>query len=221
MDDLIADFHIHSKYSHDSLMSPERIVKRAKKAGLTAIAITDHDTIRGGKAALDAGKQWGIRVVVGSEVRTDAGDIIGLNLTEEIKSREWQSVLEEIRSQGGIAVLPHPYRDHIHPEATAGQVDFIEVWNSRCTTAENDDARQLAASCSKPGLFGSDAHSPEEIGLVKIRVNPESFEIREVICANKTSAGSLRKSQIVSHLKRGELRTLVKRGTGFLWKKVT
>ena len=221
MDDLIADFHIHSKYSHDSLMSPESIVKRAKRVGLTAIAITDHDTIRGGKAALVAGKKWGIRVLVGSEIRTDAGDLIGLDLSEEIKSREWQPVLEEIRLQGGIAVLPHPYRDHIHPEAIAGEVDFIEIWNSRCTDAENNNARQLAVSISKKGIVGSDAHSPEEIGLVKIRVDPRSLDLHEIICANHASAWSLQKSQIISHLKRGEFRTLAKRGTGFLWKKVT
>jgi len=221
MDDLIADFHIHSKYSHDSLMSPESIVKRAKKVGLTAIAITDHDTIRGGKTALDAGRKWGVRVLVGSEIRTDAGDIIGLNLTSEIESREWQSVIHAIKSQGGIVVLPHPYRDHTRPEAIAEKVDFIEIWNSRCTTNENDNALHLATSLSKKVIFGSDAHSPEEIGLVKTRVNPLSFELHETICTNHTSAWSLRKSQFISHVKRGEFRTLAKRGTGFLWKRIT
>jgi len=221
MDDLIADFHIHSKYSHDSLMSPESIVKRAKKVGLTCIAVTDHGTIAGGIEAKRVAEKNGMKVVVGAEIKTDCGDIIGLNLHEEIESTLWQEVIRAIRSQGGIVVLPHPYHDHTCVEEIARCVDFIEIHNSRCTPNENSSAELLAAEVKKKIIYGSDAHSLEEIGLVKIEVNPQSFDVRNVICANKTSDWSLRKSQIISHMRKGEFRTLVKRGTGFLWKKRT
>ena len=118
-------------------------------------------------------------------------------------------------------MLPHPYRDHSCTEEIVHQVDFIEIHNSRCTPKENSDAVLLAAGSGKKIIYGSDAHSPEEIGLVKTQVNPESFEVRNIICANKTSDWSLRKSQIISHVRKGEFRTLVTRGTGFLWKKGT
>ena len=221
MDNLIADLHIHSKYSHDSLMSPESIVKKAKKVGLTCIAITDHDTIRGGIEGKNVGEKYSIRVIVGSEVNTDCGDIIGLNLTEEIHVTEWKEVIRAIRSQGGLVVLPHPYREHTSVDLVAQQVDFIECWNARSTPEQNNLAHDLAVRLSKPEIIGSDAHIPEEIGLVKASINPQTFELSAINSAKQTSVWNIRKSQIVSHLKRGEFRKLVKNGVGLLWKKKT
>jgi predicted metal-dependent phosphoesterase TrpH len=220
MDDLVADFHIHSRYSHDSLMVPESIVRRAKKVGLSSVAITDHNTIQGGIRALEMGKQTGIEIIVGAEVKTDRGDIIGLCLNQEIRSAEWRSVVDEIRSQGGIVVLPHPYRDHELPEEIAGTVDFIEVWNSRCTKEENYNAAILADRLGKKVMFGSDAHCPAEIGLVRVRVNPASFEMKEVIITSSSSSWNIQKSRIISHARRLEFGTLLKNGAGFLWKKI-
>jgi hypothetical protein len=220
MEDLIADFHIHSKYSHDSIMSLEDIVKRAKKAGLSAIAITDHNTIKGGLHAQNMGRKIGIRVVVGAEISTDYGDIIGLDLNEEILVNEWQRVIREIRSQGGVIVLPHPYRDHKDPEEIARTVDFIEVWNSRCTPEENNKAAMLANTTGKKIMLGSDAHCPAEIGLVRVRMNPASFEMQEVISSSYTRSWNIQKSQVISHLRRHEFGTLLRRGAGLLWKKI-
>lgn len=220
MEDLIADFHIHSKYSYDSMMSPEDIVKRAKRAGLSAIAITDHNTIRGGLHTQKIGRKIGIRVVVGAEISTDCGDIIGLVLNEEILVNELQRVIQEIRSQGGIVVLPHPYRDHKDPEEIARNVDFIEVWNSRSTPEENHKAAMLANRTGKKIMVGSDAHCPAEIGLVRVRMNPESFEMQEVLSSSYTRSWNIQRSQVISHLKRHEFGTLLRRGAGLLWKKI-
>ena len=220
MDNLVADFHIHSRYSHDSLMLPENIVRRAKNVGLSAVAITDHNTIQGGIRALKAGKQTGIEVIVGVEVKTDRGDIIGLCLNQEIKSADWLSVVDEIRSQGGIVVLPHPYRDHVLPEEIAGAVDFIEVWNSRCTKQENNYAASLADRMGKKVMLGSDAHCPAEIGLVRVRVDPVSFEMRDVILSSSTTLWNIQKSRIISHIRRNEFGTLLKNGAEFIWKKI-
>ena len=81
------DLHIHSKYSFDSLLSPKTILKVAKKKGLTGIAVTDHNTIRGGLEVKEINKDRDFTVIVGSEVQTEIGDIIGLYLSDEIKSR--------------------------------------------------------------------------------------------------------------------------------------
>ena len=106
--ELCFDFHIHSKFSYDSLLSPKRIVRVAKKRGLDGIAITDHDTIKG---ALEASKfNDSIYVIIGSEIRTEKGDVIGLFLNEEITSKYFDEVVDEIKSQGGLVVLPHPYK---------------------------------------------------------------------------------------------------------------
>ena len=219
MDDLIADFHIHSKYSHDSLMSPESIVNRAKKVGLTCIAITDHGTIAGGVEGKRIGGKYGVEVVVGAEIKTNCGDIIGLNLNEEIKVTDWHEVIRLVRSQGGIVVLPHPYHDHTCVKEVAQCVDFIECWNSRCTTEENSNAELLAISSGKKIIYGSDAHSLSEIGLVKVRFHLNTFTIGGVISTLYTPSWKIRTSQIISHVKNHEYRRLMQQGGIFLWKK--
>jgi len=221
MDDLIADFHIHSKYSHDSLMSPAGIVKTARKAGLTCIAITDHDTIRGSAEAGKVGKKYGISVITAAEIKTDCGDIIGLYLNEEIRDRQWHEVICAIRDQGGIAVLPHPYRDHCDIVSLAREVDFIETWNSRCSPVENARSLELATGTGKKRIIGSDAHSSDEIGLAKSRVDGRTLELKEVLRSDVCPSWGIEKSQIISHIKRGELITLMVRGGGYLWRKIT
>jgi predicted metal-dependent phosphoesterase TrpH len=219
MDDLIADFHIHSKYSHDSLMSPESIVKRAKKVGLTCIAITDHGSIAGGVAGKKVAGRYGVEVIVGAEIKTDCGDIIGLNLHQEIEGTAWKAVIREIRTQGGIVVLPHPYHDHDSVEEIARSVDFIECWNSRCTPEENAHAESLTVNSGKKCIYGSDAHSVSEIGLVKVRFQQNPFSVGEVISSLNTPSWKIRTSQIISHVKKHEYRRLIQQGARFLWKK--
>ncbi|MDD1690293.1 MAG: PHP domain-containing protein [Methanoregula sp.] len=220
MDDLIADFHIHSKYSHDSIMSPESIVKQAKKAGLTCIAITDHGTIRGGLEGKTVARTYGISVIVGTEISTDCGDIIGLNLHEEIGVTRWQDVIKEIRSQGGKVVLPHPYRDHCSIEEIAECVDFIEIWNGRSTLQQNTAAQDLANRFLKPVMYGSDAHVISEIGSVKTRIDPESFQFREIITERFSTASEIYCSQIISLMKQRKWGTLVSQGTRYICRKV-
>ena len=79
------DFHTHSKYSADGYIEPKIMVKIAAKVGLSGIAVTDHNTIKGGLTAKKYENDK-IQVIVGSEILTDKGEIIGIFLTEEIKS---------------------------------------------------------------------------------------------------------------------------------------
>jgi predicted metal-dependent phosphoesterase TrpH len=109
---MIADLHIHSKYSYDSLLDPKKIIKVAKRRGLDIIAITDHETIRGGIETQKLNQSRDFHVIIGCEINTEVGDIIGLYLNEEIKSRNSIEVIEEIYSQGGFVILPHPFRGH-------------------------------------------------------------------------------------------------------------
>ncbi|MFA6226284.1 MAG: PHP domain-containing protein [Methanoregula sp.] len=220
MDDLIADFHIHSKYSHDSLMSLERIVKRTKKVGLTCIAITDHGTIAGGVEGKRVAGRYGVKVIVGAEIKTECGDIIGLNLNQEIEGTDWQEVISAIRTQGGIVVLPHPYHDHTCVEEIAQCVDFIECWNARLAPQQNTAAGDLAKRLSKPVMYGSDAHVSSEIGMVKIRMDPYSFHCREILCTRNSSSDEIHCSQIISLVKQRKWRTLISQGTRYMSKQI-
>ncbi len=220
MDDLIADLHIHSKYSHDSLMSPEKIVRYARKAGLTCIAITDHDTIRGGIEGKKAGGKYGVEVIVGSEINTECGDIIGLNLSEEIRVTGWQEVIRAVRLQGGTVVLPHPYRDHVSVEKIAACVDFIEIWNGRSTEQQNRDAKDLATGTGKPVMYGSDAHSISEIGAVKALIDPVTYQYRGILSVRPASSSEIRRSRIISLVKQRKWRTLISQGKSYLGQKL-
>ena len=161
---MIGDLHIHSKYSYDSLMEPRKILELCKKREYDVISITDHDSIKGSMEAKKYEKEFGIKVIIGEERLTNVGDITGLNLKEEIKSRDWIEVLEEIKEQGGVTVLPHPFRGHKNIEDIANKVDLIEIWNSRSKREDNKQASNLAETLKKPSVIGSDAHVYSEIG---------------------------------------------------------
>lgn len=106
-----ADLHIHSKAS-DGLKSPERIVDEAVKAGLSAIAFTDHDVINGGVEARDycLSQKYPLEVIIGSEISSKHGHIIGLDLQEQILSgKSAEYTIENIHEQGGLAIAAHPF----------------------------------------------------------------------------------------------------------------
>lgn len=170
------DLHIHSKYSFDSLLSPRTILKVAKKKGLTGIAVTDHNTIRGGLEVRRINKDRDFTVIVGSEIQTEIGDIIGLCLNKEIESRISIEVLEEIKDQGGFVVLPHPFRGHKLNPYIIEHSDAIEVFNGRSTVEENSKALELAQRYNKPFTAGSDAHFAGEIGSTYLKINVHTLK---------------------------------------------
>ena len=178
------DFHIHSKYSIDSNSDINAILKYAKKKNLDGIAITDHNTIKGAIKASKMNEYKDFLVIIGEEIHTDVGDITGLFLNEEIKSRNSMDVIEEIKKQGGIVVLPHPYKAHKLNDKLVNSVDLIEIFNSRTILELNEKAKKLAEEYSKPFIAGSDAHFASEIGMGKTIVNLTDFS--DIGCIQKT-----------------------------------
>lgn len=211
-DDRIADLHIHSRYSHDSFLSPRAILRRAEAAGLTCIAITDHGTIRGAVEAKRSVTATSPEIIVGTEIRTDCGDIIGLDLSAEILSTAWKDVISEIRTNGGIVILPHPCRDHTNIEEIAAHVDYIECWNARSTPVQNEGAAALARRHSKPVVAGSDAHLTSEIGSVRARIGRDSYACRELVAARYATPAEIRISQVGSCIRQGKWGTLISGG---------
>ena len=159
------DLHIHSKYSYDSFLSPKKIIQIAKKRGLDGIAVTDHNTIKGGVETSKINKDDDFSVIVGSEIKTEYGDIIGLFLNEEIKSRKFIQVAEDIKDQGGLVVLAHPFRKGINfPIELLKHIELIEAFNARSPRSLNERALEFAKKFKKPMTAGSDAHIGFEIG---------------------------------------------------------
>jgi predicted metal-dependent phosphoesterase TrpH len=169
------DLHIHSKYSGDCRMEPEDILKAAEKVGLDGVAVTDHDTVKGGLEASRIDSD--IKVIVGAEIRTDRGEVIGYFLNEEIEKRELFEVTDAIKDQGGIVCIPHPFDifriSKLKPkDELLGPVDCIEVLNSRCVvSALNEKARRFAKERGLGMTAGSDAHTISEIGTSGVIVD--------------------------------------------------
>lgn len=163
----LADLHIHSKESLDSSLKPLDILKTAKARGLNLIAVTDHGTIRGGVLTRQQSLEnpgLNIHVIVGAEITTWAGDIIGLFLEEEIKNKDPFEVIKEIKKQGGISIYAHPFRTTPADEEVLKSVNAVEIYNCRSSERENLLAQNFAFKFAKPGLAASDAHCGEEVG---------------------------------------------------------
>ncbi len=157
------DFHIHSSYSLDSILTPAKIVDISRKKGLDGIAVTDHHTIRGGLESRDLNRS-SLIVIVGSEIKTEWGDVVCLFLEREITSKRFLEVVEQVRKQDGILILAHPFWKHTLSEELLNHVDLVEVFNSRISPSRNQKGERLAQKRGLPQVAGSDAHLPWEIG---------------------------------------------------------
>ncbi|MES2211180.1 MAG: PHP-associated domain-containing protein [Chloroflexota bacterium] len=181
------DLHCHTSASFDSLAAPRSVVAAAVKRGLTHLAITDHDRIDGALAARDLAPD-GLTVLVGEEIRTRDGDLIGLFLSAAVRpGMSAADTIAAVREQGGLVGIPHPFdrfRGSLAKqgtprslEALAGTVDWIETWNARLMFGNgNDHAAELARAAGVPGVAVSDAHTATEIGVAYtvVRGAPES-----------------------------------------------
>lgn len=157
------DLHIHSMHSPDSLSRPDRIVKRATRVGLSAIAVTDHDTWEGYRATLLEAR-GAIVIVPGAELKTAKGDLLALFVEEEIRTRDWREAIDLIRSQGGMAVVPHPSASRNLSADDIRLADALEAFNAKCGRDGNMKAMGLCRELGMPGLASSDAHCVAAIG---------------------------------------------------------
>jgi predicted metal-dependent phosphoesterase TrpH len=178
------DLHVHSIYSADSFLRPEMIIKIARKCHLDGIAVTDHNTLKGGlRTRSIAPKDF--LVIPGTEIKTEKGEIIGLFIEEEISSRIFDEVVKEIKEQGGITILPHPYRNSCqNPEELVQLVDAVEIMNARTSPLLNKNAFRLAEKYSKAKTGGSDAHHWFEIGQVYTNISGNEISDKSDIWKN-------------------------------------
>jgi predicted metal-dependent phosphoesterase TrpH len=162
------DLHIHSRYSHDSTTSLEALISRCRECGLDRIALTDHNTAEG---ALELARLAPELTIVGEEVKTREGEVIGLFITRRLPPYlRPEEVTDLIHEMGGLTYLPHPLdrgRSHFRPERIvdlASRIDIIETYNPWCEAGANEAAARLASELGKVTATGSDAHGIEEVG---------------------------------------------------------
>ncbi len=167
-----AELHCHSHYSKDCNLSVHAIIDRCAQKQINVIALTDHNEIAGALELRKQAPEW-LRVIVGEEIATNEGDVIGLFLQGRIAPKQpIMQTITAIHDQGGLVLLPHPF-DRLRHEAVGKKVvpsilreiDFIETFNARCIfPGDNHAAAHVAETERIPGFVGSDAHLASEYG---------------------------------------------------------
>src|SRR5204862_5714978 len=183
------DLHMHTDHSPDCATPVDVLLQTAKERGLGAIAITDHNEISGALAARERAQRDGdVKVIVAEEVKTaEQGEVIGLFIEEKIpRGMTMAETIGEIRRQGGLVYVPHPFDrlhsvpDYEHLLDIVEDIDILEVFNPRVAlTAFNEEAERFAAKYRIVPGAGSDSHVAQGLGSVMIRVRefdgPEEF----------------------------------------------
>ncbi len=201
-----ADIHVHSKYSGlarlgflrfpESVNEPRDIVKQASLAGLNVVCVTDHNNVHGGLKAKEHEKDFpGVEVVVGEEISTRDGEILGLFLQEEVPpGLSAIETIERIRAQDGLVVSPHPFSKHVPAlglKVDILSIDGLEVFNAGHVDGyANNKAAQHASSGRWALMGGSDSHSLNTIGCAYTEFDGNGGEdFRRQILAKKTRPG--------------------------------
>jgi predicted metal-dependent phosphoesterase TrpH/glycosyltransferase involved in cell wall biosynthesis len=182
------DLHMHTDHSNDCATPVDVLLATARDVGLGAIAVTDHNEISGALDARAKAAEYGVKVIVGEEVKTaDQGEVIGLFIEEKIpRGMTLAETIAEIRRQGGLVYVPHPFDrlhsvpDYEHMLDVVADVDAIEVFNPRIAIpAFNEEAVRFAGKYRIVGGAGSDSHVAQGLGSVRIRMRdfdgPEEF----------------------------------------------
>lgn len=168
---VFVDTHLHTLASYDAQLPPERLLDRARTAGLDAVVITDHDTVAGVDAVAERARSRDITTIRGCEVSTADGHLlaIGVDSAPE-RGRSLTETARTIHEQDGLAVVPHPFQRSRHGVRRAtlrrtSAVDGIEVYNAHTLTdLRNRQAESFAASGDYPAFAGSDAHRASGVG---------------------------------------------------------
>lgn len=196
------DMHSHTLHSGDSTTTIDEVAEAVSDAGIDVLCVTDHNSIVGVAQLAQVLEREGIcRVIVGEEVRTHAGEIIGLFLSQRIPFGENAlHTARVVRDQGGLVYIPHPFdpmrrniSEHaLHDLTTHRLVDAIEVFNAKTSLQSlNTKALRFASEHDLAAGAGSDAHVPLALGSAFIDMpdfdGPQDF------------LESLRSGRVVGH----------------------
>ena len=200
----IIDMHLHtSRGASDSSLAPEDLATEARKRGLTAVHISEHDRLWD-RFALEEFRQEHSDLLVcnGMEVSTDLGHILALGLREYVGGIRHAEMLRKVADeQGAFLVVAHPFRHYFDPVYFRRQgkepftltpeeaarlpvfqvVHAIEVLNGANTVRENLYALRVAKALGKPATGGSDAHSTQGIGIYCTVLEREAASQEELL----------------------------------------
>jgi predicted metal-dependent phosphoesterase TrpH len=203
---ILCDLHMHTEHSHDCAVPVDTLLDYAEAQGLGAIAITDHNVFSGAQEAAELARNRDLVIIPGEEVKTDAGEVIGLFLEHEIpRGMPMGDTIRAIREQNGVVYLPHPFdRLHTIPDAQSlhrhlAEIDVFEVYNARLLfEGFNDEALRFARKYNLTMGAGSDAHVLQGVGTGLVRMR--AFETPEEFLISLRSAEILRRPKSLVYL---------------------
>jgi predicted metal-dependent phosphoesterase TrpH len=164
------EFHCHTNYSKDSLVTLRDLVTTCRKKGIQRLVVTDHNAIVG---ALQAHELDPTLFIVGEEIMTQQGELLAIFVQELVPAGLPASeAIALLRSQGAFISVSHPFDSarsgHWRTEdllSITPKIDAIEIFNSRCISPNSNIlAADFSYKHHLPGTVGSDSHSLREVG---------------------------------------------------------
>ncbi|CAN5164816.1 PHP domain-containing protein [soil metagenome] len=201
------DMHTHTEFSPDSRMRLADYAAKAAESGLGAVCITDHNTVAGALRLREMDVPF--KVIVGEEIYSLGGEIVGLFLTKAVPPHlPAAETIERIQDQGGLAYIPHPFSRnrlrHLKLETLtelAPRIDVIEVFNAReMAASSNAKALAFALAHGIPGGVGSDSHRLAEVGRAYVEI--AEFETApELVIALREGTATGKLSGMAMHVR--------------------
>lgn len=183
------EFHCHTVFSKDCLLTPGRLVECGRRKGIDRIIVTDHNSIDGALAARELDPE---RVIVGEEIMTTAGEVLAAFVQTGIPpGLSPQETIGRLREQEAFVSIAHPFDESRRGSwrwedllEVVPLVDAIETFNSRCMSPQrNRAALFFAEQYNLAGTVGSDAHTCWELGRSTLDLPPfrNAVELRDVL----------------------------------------
>jgi predicted metal-dependent phosphoesterase TrpH len=171
------DMHSHTMWSGDSTTTVDELVHAVLASGIDVLCITDHNAVVGAQRLV---AELPCRVIVGEELKTHAGELIGLFLTEHVPfGLRPLEAAAAMKAQGAVTYVPHPFdpmrhamrTEAIRELAAHALLDAVEAFNAKTSLGHlNDKAAALAVELGLPGGAGSDAHVPAALGAAYVEM---------------------------------------------------
>jgi predicted metal-dependent phosphoesterase TrpH len=197
---MLVDLHSHTwPRSHDSVLNPEDLVLRAKRAGLDAIVFTEHDTLWDGAAVREISERHEFPVLAGVEISTDDGHMLVFGIDKYVFGMHRSDTLARyVEEAGGAMVAAHPYRRqmpwYVRNEEDYEQAllrasrnpayqfcDAFEEINGRGSDKENAFSKRLSDMMGMPGTGGTDSHAIQDIGRCATHFERDVANERDLI----------------------------------------
>ncbi len=199
------DMHLHTFYSDDSIITPTELIQMARQRGLDAVCVTEHDSYESSEPVKEAARKEGFLLFRGAELRTEQGHLLVYGIQNDNfltafrelygknKLPNMQDMIDYVASVGGTAVPSHPYRTGYTKylgdfSLSLRNIPALETENGISTDRENAAAHAAAMQMGLKETGGSDAHTPEQIGMAYTVFEREIKTMKELVRELRTGS---------------------------------